>query len=263
MSRITFRQFATASLASAILVISLSVNASAQPTPPPAPQWLRFNVETVKPDMVQEYEGYKKQLAAAYKKAGLPVYAVLASYSGNRNEYTTVTFVMKFGDLDGPNPIQKALGDEAFANLVSAVGRCVTSTTWYFSAPWDDLSIDKAPPTGQYFLRTRVPIATGKNAEYRAFVKSEVKPVLEKGGVTWYRVSAPTFGGPAGTVETMRMLKNRGEIDGGPIQTRVLGAAGAQALAAKAASLTRGPSQNTILRLRPDLSLLPPAMPDK
>lgn len=59
------------------------------------------------------------------------------------------------------------------------------------------------------------------------------------------------------------MLKNLGEIDGGPIQTKVLGAAAAQALAAKTASLTRGPAQNTILRLRPELSLIPPAMPAK
>ena len=157
MPRTTFRRFATASLAAGILAISLPVNASAQTAA--APQWLRFVVETVKPDMVPEYEGYKKQLAAAYKKAGQPIYAVLSSYSGNRNEYTTVTFVMKFGDLDSPSPIQKALGNEAFANLVSGVARCVTSTTWYFSLPWDDLSIDKVGSIGDYFLRTRVPVA--------------------------------------------------------------------------------------------------------
>ena len=213
--------------------------------------------------MVQEYEGYKKQLAAAYKKAGLPIYAVLSNYSGNRNEYTTVTFVMKFGDLDSPSPLVKALGDEAFTNLVRAIGRCVTSTTWYFSLPWDDASIDKGGAMGQYFMRTRVPIATGKNADYRAYVKNELKPVLEKGGVTWYRASVPVFGGPAGTVETMRMLKNLGEIDGGPIPTKVLGAAGAQALAAKAAGLTRGPAQTTLMRIRPELSLLPAATPAK
>lgn len=261
MKQTPLRRLAKTSLVSAILAIGLPALSSAQTAP--APQWLRFSVETVKPDMVQEFEGYKKQLAAAYKKAGLPVYAVLQNYSGNRNEYTTVTFVMKFGDLDSPSPIRKALGDEAFNNLVASIGRCVTSTTWYFSLPWDDVAIDKGGTVGEYFIRTRVPIATGKNADYRAYLKNELKPVLEKGGVTFYRASTPVFGGPAGTVETTRMLKNLGEIDGGPIQTRVLGAAGAQALAAKAAALTRGPAQNTILRLRPELSLLPPAMPAK
>ena len=81
--------------------------------------------------------------------------------------------------------------------------------------------------------------------------------------VAWYRASTPVFGGPPGIVETMRRLTNLAEIDGGPIQTRVLGAEGAQALAAKAAGLTRGPAQNTIMRMRPELSLIPPPPPSR
>ena len=53
------------------------------------------------------------------------------------------------------------------------------------------------------------------------------------------------------------MMKNLGEIDGGPLTTKILGADGAQALAAKAQGLTRGASQLTIMRLRPELSLVP------
>ena len=127
MKRTSLRQFVTTGLATAILAIGLPVIGSAQT--PAAPGWVRFTMDTVKPDMTQEYEGYKKQMAAAYKKAGLPVYAVLRNFAGNRNEYTTVTFVMKFGDQDGPNPIAKAIGDEAFGNLLRATARCVTSTT--------------------------------------------------------------------------------------------------------------------------------------
>ena len=252
----SLRQSAKTILASAILAIGLPVISSAQTAP--APQWLRFQVETVKPDMVQEYEGYKKQMAAAFKKAGQPVYVVFRNYSGNRFEYTTVTWVMKFGELDNPPAIRDALGAEAFTNLVDGLNRCLTSSNWHFSLPWDDVSIDKAG-AGEYFLRTRTPVATGKNAEYRAYLKNELKPVMEKGGVTWFRASTPVFGGPAGTVETMRRLKNLAEIEGGPLTTRVLGQAGAQALTAKAASLVRGPAQNTILRRVPELSLLQPA----
>lgn len=256
MPKITFKQLVAASLAALILGIGLPALASAQGAA--APQWLRFSTEIVKPEMVEEYEAYKKQLAAAFKKAGQPVYVVFRNYSGNRFEYTTVTYVAKFGDLDNPSPIRDALGAEAFTNLVDGINRCLTSSTWHFSLPWDDVSIDKAG-TGEYFLRTRTPIAPGKNPEYRTYLKNEMKPVLEKGGVTWYRVSTPVFGGPAGMVETMRKLKNLAEIEGGPLTTRVLGEAGAQALTAKAASLVRGPAQNTILRRIPELSLLAPA----
>lgn len=256
MSNTPFRQFVKASLAALILGIGLPALASAQGAA--APQWLRFSVEVVKPDMVQEYEAYKKQMAAAFKKAGQPAYVVFRNYSGNRFEYTTVTYVMKFGDLDNPTPIRDALGAEAFTNLVDGLNRCLTSSNWHFSLPWDDVGIDKAG-AGEYFIRTRTPVATGKNADYRAYLKNEMKPVMEKGGVTWYRASTPVFGGPAGTVETMRRLKNLAEIDGGPVATRVLGEAGAQALTAKAASLVRGPAQNTLLRRILELSLLPPA----
>ena len=254
MHRTRLRSFVRAGIASAILAIVLPVIGSAQGA---APTWIRFTASTVRPEMTQEYEGYLKQMAAAYKKAGQPVYAVLTNFAGNRYEYTNVTFVMKFGDMDGPNPIQKALGEQAFANLTRAMSRCTVSSTRYYSLPWDDVSIDKGGATGQYFLRTRVPITPGKNADYRAYLKNEMKPVLEKGGTTFYRASTPVFGGPIGTVETLRMMKNLAEIDGGPITRQVLGAPGAQALNAKAQGLTRGASQITILRLRPELSLLP------
>ena|SRR5579872_1779577 len=126
------------------------------------PSWVRFASSVVKPEMTQEYEGYVKQLAAAYKKAGQPVYAVFSNFAGNRFEYTSVTFVMKFGDMDGPNPIQKALGEEAFANLTRSITRCLVSSTWYYSLPWDDVNINKPGPMGQYFLRTRIPIGQAR-----------------------------------------------------------------------------------------------------
>ena len=254
MNRTMLRPYAQRSIAWAIIAIALPAIGSGQTA---TPIWIRFTASTVKPEMAQEYEGYLKQMAAAYKKAGQPAYVVLTNFAGNRFEYTTVTFVMKFGDMDGPNPIQKALGEESYSNLTRSMSRCVVSSTRYYSLPWADVSIDKPGPMGQYFMRTRVPIAQGKNAEYRSYLKNDLLPVYEKGGVTWFHVSAPVFGGPAGTVETVRMLKNLGEIDGGPFTTKVLGAAGAQTLAAKAQGLTRGASQITIMRMRPELSLLP------
>ena len=254
------RSFAHASIASAMFAIALPSIGFAQT---PAATWVRLMSSVVKPEMTQEYEGYLKQIAAAYKKAGQPLYGVYSNFSGNRNEYTTVTLLMKFGDMDGPNPIRKALGDEAFANLTRSLSRCLVSSTWYYALPWDDVWINKPGPMGQYFLRTRIPIAPGKNAEYRAYLKNDLKPVLEKGGVTWFRAATPVFGGPAGVVDTVRMLKNLGEIDGGPIPRQVLGVAGAQALAAKAQPLTRGAAQNTIWRSRPELSWISEAMAPK
>src|SRR5260221_14612205 len=117
MNRTMLRPFSQAIIASAMIAFALPSISSAQTAPS---SWLRFTASTIKPELTQEYEGYLKQMAAAYKKAGQPVYAVLTNFSGNRDEYTNVTLVMKFGDLDGPNPIQKALGEEAYGNLTRA-----------------------------------------------------------------------------------------------------------------------------------------------
>src|ERR1700740_2058468 len=111
MNRTMLRPFSQAIIDSAMIAIALPSIGSAQTAPS---TWLRFTASTIKPEMTQEYEGYLKQMAAAYKKAGQPFYAVLTNFAGNRFEYTSVASVMKFGDMDGPNPIQKVLGEEAY-----------------------------------------------------------------------------------------------------------------------------------------------------
>lgn len=54
----------------------------------------------------------------AFKKAGVTDYLVFATtYGGPANERTMVTYLSKYADLDGPNPIARALGQEAAQKL--------------------------------------------------------------------------------------------------------------------------------------------------
>jgi hypothetical protein len=80
---------------------------------------------------------------------------------------------------------------------------------------------------------------------------------MEKAGVTQLRVSRPIFGLPANEVQTVRMIKDFAEIDGGPILQQKLGADGARALNAKTNGMVRA-TTNTIIRIREDLSYRPP-----
>jgi hypothetical protein len=252
-------RFASAIVAAVLLVFAQAGISSAQNNPNPT--WLRFSVYDIKPEATQEFEGYLKQIAAANKTAG-QFFAVLQNFSGLQTEYTTVTFVMKFADLEGPLPAQKQLGPEGFRNLISGMNRCVTSVTRYYSLPWDDLSIIKPGPLATYWLRTRTPVQPDKFDAYRAYLKTEIKPAYEKAGVMQMRTSRPIFGGPVGVVEAVRMLKGLGEIDEGPLNTRIFGK-DAPAVAAKIAAMTRGPAQTTILRARPELSFIPDMAPTR
>src|SRR5215831_12294089 len=97
-------RFASGIVAAVMLVLALPGVSSAQNNP----TWLRFSVYTVKPEATQEFEGYLKQIAGTYKKAG-QLFVVLQNFSGTASEYTTVTMVMKFADLEGALPAQKQL----------------------------------------------------------------------------------------------------------------------------------------------------------
>jgi hypothetical protein len=247
------RQFVKTGVALAILAIATPALSQAQDNP----AWLRFTVNQVKPEMVQEMEGYFKQLAGGSKKAGLPFYVVYQNFAGNLYEYTTVTPVMKFGDMDNPSPFIKVMGEEGWSNIQRAMNRCRTSAVRYYSLPLNDATIDKASSVGPYLMITRTQVEPSKLNDYTAWLKNDYKPAMEKAGVTWLRASRPVFGAPQGTyVETVRALKNLAEIDGGPILNKALGVEGARALNAKVGSIVRS-SSIKIVTLRSDLSTLP------
>jgi hypothetical protein len=239
----------------AVLALSIPTAGLAQAN---GPTWLRFQNTRVRPEMRQEYEGYMKQMAAAYKKTSVPFYITTQNVAGDMTEYTSVLPLMKFGDMDGPNPLLKVMGEEGLANLGRAAARCEISATRYYSLPMNDLMINKGTaPTGMLWMITRTFLNQGKFPEYEAWMKNDLKPALEKAGVTQLRVSRPIFGVPGGEVQTVRMLKDFAEIDGGPILNQKLGAEAARALNAKTNGMVRA-TTTTLVRVRPDLSYMPP-----
>ena len=254
MTTIYTRQAVKTAVAAAIFAVSIPTLCSAQDK---GPTWLRFQTSTIKPEMKQEYEGYIKQVAAAYKKARVPLFVVYENVAGNMNEYTSVLGIMKFADMDGTPPLVNSLGEEASANLLRNLARCQTSQTRYYSLPEVDLAINKGP-LGTLFIQTRTLVTAGKMPDYQNWLKNDYKPALEKAGVTGFRVSRPIFGVAGNQIETIRMIKDFAEIDGGPILNQKLGADAARALNAKANGLVQS-SRTSIIRVRPDLSFLPPA----
>ena len=247
MVQIQRRRFLTAAT---LLFIGIPAVCSAQ-----NPTWIRFQATRVKPDMLTEYEGYVKQIAAAYKKAGTPFFIVYQNYSGDLTEYTSVLPITKFAEMDGPNPLAKVLGEEGLANLVRGIRGCTTSQLRYFSQAQNDLMIAKGA-IGTLFVQNRTVVANGKIDEYLAWMKSDLKPAMEKAGVTQYRVSRPLFGAPnSSMVESVRMVKDFAEIDGGPILNQKLGADAVRAMNAKVSGIVQS-TRVTLIRVRPDLSYL-------
>jgi len=254
MTKTHARKLIKSGIAMAVLAISIPTVCTAQTN---APTWLRFQTTRVKPEMRQEYEGYMKQIAAAYKKTSVPFFITYQNVAGDMTEYTSVLPLMKFAEMDSPPPLIKTLGEEAFGNLLGGAARCQISQNRHFSLAMNELMINKgAAAPGMLWMMTRTFLNPGKFPEYEAWMKNDLKPALEKAGVTQFRVSRPIFGVPGGEIQTIRMMKDFAEIDGGPFLTQKLGADGARALNAKTNGMVRA-TTTSIIRIRSDLSNLP------
>jgi hypothetical protein len=221
---------------------------------PAQPAWTDSTTTKVKPEMKQEFEGYLKELIAAYKKAGTLWFLTLETFAGDTTEYTTVVPVMKFADLDGPSVVTKLLGKRGWERLSHKIARCYTAQSRQYATPQSELEIDNADvPIGIYWVETRTLVAPGKMSDYLNWLKSDYLPPLERAGVARFQVSQPIFGAVGGEIVTMRMLKNLAEIDAGAVLSRALSDEQARAIVAKSVPLVSA-SNTRIVRIRTDLS---------
>jgi len=88
------RNLIKSGIAAALLAVTIPTLCTAQAT---GPTWIRFQTTRVRPEMREEYEGYMKQIAAAYKKTSVPLFVTYQNVAGDMTEYTSVLGLMKFG----------------------------------------------------------------------------------------------------------------------------------------------------------------------
>lgn len=218
------------------------------------PQWVCSTTTRVKPERVREFERCLRDLRGLYKHAGAPWFVTFQTFAGDTTEYTTVTPVMKFGDLDNPSLVTRMLGEADEKRLSRKFARCYTSQTREYATPQVDLDIGTGKaPLETYWVETSISVVPGKMADYLNWLKDDYRPALEKAGVARFQVSRPIFGTAAGEIITMRMLRNLAEIDAGAVLSRGLSDREAREIAAKSVPLVSS-SNTRIVRMRADLS---------
>jgi hypothetical protein len=272
MNRITARVLQALCFTALLLGAAQSNPSLAQnPTPSPqaAPQaappsqWLVITQVIVKPEMVAEFQNFMKNTTnPALKKGGVKWREVWQStnYAGDAFEYVIVTQFDKFAELDGPNPLEKALGAQGFADWQAKAGSFVKNVHRYIIRTRPDLSVMSKGFTPKLAVVQSVHVAVGRNQEVENFTKNDLVPVMAKAGAT-YLVSQTIFGGDGNEYVTLTMRDSFADIDKGPIPVQVLGAEGAQKLFEKlpAGAVTR--LERSIMRFVPELSIIPADMP--
>lgn len=236
-----------AALAIAAAPVLLAQNA-------PAPKWSVLTFASVKPDSVAEFEAWQKEMTAAYKKADVPSRAVVQTIMGDLFEYISIYPIAHFADLDGPTPVEHALGKEEADKLMRKGRSYIVSAHRMTSLALDDLSLYAPTPNpAPYALVAIVQLVQGKSADFDAWTKNEYLPMLKKAEMKNYWVSRTLFGGDPDERVMVRPLEKMAEIDAGPLATRVLGAEGARKLMSGTAGFTKS-VQYRMVRYRTDLS---------
>lgn len=244
-----------ATIAAAIVSIGIGVGAQA----PPTRSWSVVNVVTLKPDMAAEWVEFQKtQTIPAQKRAGVAARATWQDGApfGEGFTYGTVTPLGKFADYDLQPLITRTLGADAARVYNEKLRRMIDHSRTFAVQDRAELSIQPAANAKLVAaILTSVIVVNGHAAQYEAYLKDDLLPVLKRGNVVGYQVSRTIFGGDANEYMTVQLLDSFADIDKGAVPTRVLGA-GAGPLAAKAAPHVAS-STRTILRFVPELSFQP------
>ena len=218
---------------------------------------------SVKPEMMAEFQSYMKTTTnPALRKAGVKWREVWQStnYAGDAFEFVTVTSFDKFADLDGPGPLERALGAPGYAAWTAKAGSFVKSVNRYIVRTRPELSVMSKASAPKLAVISSVHIANGRTQDFENYIKNDYLPVMTKGGVT-YLVSQTIFGGDGNEYVTLTMRDTFAELDKGPVVIQVLGQEGSQKLFEKLPAGTITHLERTIMRLNPDLSIMPADMP--
>jgi hypothetical protein len=248
----------SATMLGALVLPSLSI-AQAQPAPP---EWAVIISATIKPEFRQEFEAVQKEITAAYKKAGVPSRIVVQTMVGDMNEYTSISPISKLGDMDGPQPLQRALGEAGYQKIVKRISAYVLTQQRVVALAQNDISIQTPGDAGEYAQVGFLKLFPGKGPEYTAYMKSDYLPMLRKANVKNFWMSSVVFGSESNQRVSVRPLHKIGELDAGPLTTQALGAEGARQLAVKQAGIVQS-IRTSIVHIRADLSLMPTQPPAK
>ena len=225
-----------------VLALSSSTLSLAQSTPSPTTPYVATAIQ-VKPDMLNEWlDLQKNEVMPALKKAGISSRAIYATTAGDNYEYLEVRPADKFAALDGPGPLNRALGPEAAGRLIAKLRKGIDGQrSWLFNRvnELSSLPDPNAPPL--VLVTARVRVAPGRTQDFENYLKTDLVPVYKRAKderkIAGYAVNRRALGANA-LDRTVTIYYNKfADMDGGPILTRMLGQEAASKLLDKSAGM--------------------------
>lgn len=250
-------------LCAAGLNLSLAQN-NAPPAETAAPKH-RINLVnefTIKPGMMAEYlEWAKKEALPLYVKAGIrEAYFFTNLYGGDRRVAVFVEVHDNFAAVKARNEaFSKNNSQEARAAWAAKARDYIENTHTYITETlpelgWRNPKRQDLPP---YFIATRRLIAPFRGQEYENYLRNDYLPLIKKADAAGLTVSRVRLGGEAGDYRVLTPLYDLADLDNpNPVQ-KTVGQDAFRKLQQKALTGVVMRTENRVLQLRADISLIP------
>jgi hypothetical protein len=229
---------------------------TAAATPPAAPVFVRLTIVEVRPDAIADYVALQKSdTMPALQKSGIPWRdAWRTGNFGSMFTIAMITPIKSFASLDEPNPVLKAMGEDAYKQYQVKMAKLITSQRVYALRDRPDLGMKtEGTPMAKLGVLASVEVVPGRATEFETILKNEWTPALKKAGVPSYSVSQVIYGGSMGQYYTFTPIENYAQLDKGhPIQQSI-GEAGMNRIVAKMSNSTRS-VERFIIRYDEELS---------
>ena len=199
-------------------------------------RWTGLTIVRVRPDMIVRWRDlYKTEIIPAYKKAGIPSFAVWRTVPfGNSYEFTLMMPMENFAQFDGETALSRGMTSRQRLRTEADLDKCVIGAENLALLALPDISSGKAGASPPQLMIVQTVTVMPKNVStYLNFLKEDMKPVVQRAGVELWQVYRHVFGSSTNQITTLRSLQNYAELDMGPLASRVLSPEEANRLALK------------------------------
>lgn len=224
----------------------------------PQPGVTRYRVVTdwVKPEKVSVWLALQRnEVMPALKKAGVASRKVYREVVGDNFEFVSYLPFPDYGEMDGPDALERALGRREAGILRQRLGDCLLATRSHLENSRDELYFD--PGDAPVLFTARYRASPDRSADYLAFLRESMKPPIGKavdsGFIAGFQVMVTDQGGETGLYVLNMFYPDFDTLDQGPPAAKMMSEEELDAFFAAGTGLV-SPLDQYVLEYQPDIS---------
>lgn len=198
----------------ATLFTFITTSFSFAQTPTPTPQLSRVWHITLNPGVHDEWvKFYQTEVLPALKKASVKQSIVLRVTQGDLRQYSIITPLESWAQLDEPGPVSKALGPDAARALNTKASRFYAEHRSFILVGRPEMGI--APTStepAKLAIATRVSVTPGNTAEYEKGFKENFLPAVKKANAKGLLVARVLSGGDTNEYRRLILFDTHAEM---------------------------------------------------